>query len=584
MSFFILIIILLIIYVLICVVAEQEHKKQDMLSYCKKFNDFFYYYGEIYEILAPYTVKFNTIFIDYVYKNKGNNELFAKIDRFCMEHNINKSYFNWNDKLFESVLYQIIKLYMPQYLSIFAEPITFLEDDAKRIAKKFIQKIHIEIPKNITFKYNVDKSKFIYDFIADYSEGMFAVKKDHKYGFIDENYNVCIPLIYDAVSSFHNQKAIVKIGNEFKFINVEGSISQEFTDYEIKYALLDYLLNIKSDSVHGLNSFKQEERKLLMENESNYDLKIYDKISETFLNRENYNKYKDYKNVKEERKKYFEERRKVSKIQEEKLRTYKFEKTEDGVNIIDKDGYPLLPRFNDYYDVEYFKEDFFIIKKKHSLLAHEYYYGLVDKKGRLILPCDYKYIYEGETYIVIEDYSGKGLFSIISKRVILPCGYKNITDMLCDKELYIVENEIGKCAIYSASKENFITDFIFDEIGYFENWNRNLPVPVKIGGKIGFVNREGEFVTQCIYDHPYLEIAIKNGEWFMRHYYYGEDHPYIDENYIIVYKAGKYGYIDYFGTELIPCVFDKANKFINGYAVVQYENKYGIINEHMNIV
>ena len=584
MFFLILITILLIIYMLSFVVAGQEHKKQDMLYYREKFNDFFCHYGEIYKILAPHNNNFNAIFVDYIYKSKGNKERYSKIDRYCREHNLNQSYFDWNDKLFESALYQTIKLYMPQYLSIFTEPITFLEEDAKIIAKKFIQNTYIKIPKNKPVKYNIDKSKFIYDFIADYSEGMFAVKKDNKYGFIDENCNVCIPLIYDSVSSFHNQKAIVKMGNEFKFINIDGSISLEFTDYEIKYALLDYLLNIKYNFVYGLDSLKQEERKSLMENESNYDLEIYDEISDTFLNRENYNKYKDYKNVLEEREKYFEERRKASQIEAEKLRTYKFEKTEDGVNIIDKDGYPLLPRFNDYCDVEYFNNDFFVIKKKDSLLDHEYYYGLVDKKGRLILPCDYKYIYEGEKYIVIEDYSGKGLFSIISKRVVLPCGYKDITDMLCDKELYIVENEIGKCAIYSASKENFITDFIFDEIGYFDNWNENLPVPVKIGGKIGFVNREGEFATECIYDHPYLEIATKNGEWFMRHYYYGEAHPYIDENYIIVYQAGKYGYIDYLGTELIPCILDNFNNFINGFAVVEYENKYGIINECMEVI
>ncbi|MBR6721853.1 WG repeat-containing protein [bacterium] len=586
MSFIIIkiIIVLLIIYVSSFVFATHEHKKQDMQRYRQKYDEFFCHFGEVYTILAPYNYSFNKIFVDYLYKNSWEQYSYSKIDSYCRENNINKTYFNSSDKLFESSIYQMVKLCMPQYLSIFSEPITFLEDDAKNIAKRFLQCTYIEVPKNKIVKCNIDSSKFIYDYIADYSEGMFAVKKDNKWGFIDENSNVIIPLIYDAVSSFHNQKAIVKILDKLAFINPDGSTSLEFTDYEIKYALLDYLLTIEDYYFKGLCNFSFEECKSLIENEESYNLNIYDEISNTFLNRENYNKYKDYKNVKKQMEQDFEEYRKERNKEAEKLRTYRLEKTKDGVNIIDKDGYPLLPRYNEYCGVDYFNNDFFIIKKKESFYSSFVYCGLVNKKGKMILSCDYKYINEGDKYIIIEKYSGQGLFDISSEQIILPCNYENISGMHRDEELFIVKNNESKYSIFSAKKKKFITDFIFDEIGYFENWASDLPVPVKIGGKIGFVNRKGEFVTDCIYDHPYLEIAIKNGTWFLSHYLYGEEHPYIDENYIIVYQSGKYGYINHRGTELISCVFDDANKFVNGFAVVQYGNKYGIINENMEVI
>lgn len=51
-----------------------------------------------------------------------------------------------------------------------------------------------------------------------------------------------------------------------------------------------------------------------------------------------------------------------------------------------------------------------------------------------------------------------------------------------------------------------------------------------------------------------------------------------------VEKDGKYGYIDYQGNEVIPCIYDKAHDFENSCAVVNKQGKYGCIDVNGNEV
>ena len=55
-----------------------------------------------------------------------------------------------------------------------------------------------------------------------YRDGLAAVKKDGKWGFINSRGNVAIPIVYDKASHFFADKKSVSLGNESFYIDREG--------------------------------------------------------------------------------------------------------------------------------------------------------------------------------------------------------------------------------------------------------------------------------------------------------------------------------------------------------------------------
>ncbi len=65
----------------------------------------------------------------------------------------------------------------------------------------------------------------IYDFLRpDFHEGRAWVSKDDKCGFIDLNYNLVTPLIYDHVDDFTEVRATVKKDGKWMYIDLNGNI------------------------------------------------------------------------------------------------------------------------------------------------------------------------------------------------------------------------------------------------------------------------------------------------------------------------------------------------------------------------
>ena len=58
-----------------------------------------------------------------------------------------------------------------------------------------------------------------YDWISDYSKGLFQVKKGGKYGFIDKNGDVIIPFVYESAGNFHEGVATVKKDGKWGYVN-----------------------------------------------------------------------------------------------------------------------------------------------------------------------------------------------------------------------------------------------------------------------------------------------------------------------------------------------------------------------------
>ncbi len=64
----------------------------------------------------------------------------------------------------------------------------------------------------------------IYDYAYSFREGVTAVKKGKKWGVIDEENNIVTPFIYEEVYEFREGLAAVKEGNKWGFIDKENNI------------------------------------------------------------------------------------------------------------------------------------------------------------------------------------------------------------------------------------------------------------------------------------------------------------------------------------------------------------------------
>ncbi|WP_291255120.1 WG repeat-containing protein [Fusobacterium sp.] len=62
-----------------------------------------------------------------------------------------------------------------------------------------------------------------YDEAQNFNEGLAGVKSNGKWGFIDENGNVRIGFNFDSVSDFKDGMALVKLGDESYYIDKQGN-------------------------------------------------------------------------------------------------------------------------------------------------------------------------------------------------------------------------------------------------------------------------------------------------------------------------------------------------------------------------
>lgn len=110
--------------------------------------------------------------------------------------------------------------------------------------------------------------------------------------------------------------------------------------------------------------------------------------------------------------------------------------------------------------------------------------------------------------------------------------------------------------------------------------------------KWGLIDKAGKIVAPLEYNEIYYDGENSQNE--IRSRIYGENASDASKQPILVAKTGsdgnlQYGYIDKKGTVQIPLIYDKANSFVNGLALVgmkddSWEIKYGYINVNGDVV
>jgi len=64
-----------------------------------------------------------------------------------------------------------------------------------------------------------------YDFIGTFSEGLALVRRDSKFGFVNEEMELIIPLMFDFAEYFHGGVAVVSIDGKWGAIDTTGQIT-----------------------------------------------------------------------------------------------------------------------------------------------------------------------------------------------------------------------------------------------------------------------------------------------------------------------------------------------------------------------
>lgn len=123
-------------------------------------------------------------------------------------------------------------------------------------------------------------------------------------------------------------------------------------------------------------------------------------------------------------------------------------------------------------------------------------------------------------------------------------------DLSSDRRLYGYRNKQGVIVI----------PFQFEDATDFHEGI----AAVSIGGRWGFIDKEGKFIANPIFDDVNGRLNLNS--------------PVISEGFAAVKKEGKWGFINLSGEMVIKPQFDKATFFSEGLAAVQIGELWGFIN------
>lgn len=108
---------------------------------------------------------------------------------------------------------------------------------------------------------------------------------------------------------------------------------------------------------------------------------------------------------------------------------------------------------------------------------------------------------------------------------------------------------------------------------------------ITVGEKDGLINNEGEVLVKPVYKKVFhLDNQVSN-DYTHPHYVNLHWIHLNDEKFAIVKNIdNKYGVIDRNGNLLLKVIFDSIGNFFNGFAKVEVNGKFGLINDDFEIV
>jgi len=352
-------------------------------------------------------------------------------------------------------------------------------------------------------------TNYIYDYASPFSEGLACVCQNGKYGFIDTDGNTALPLIYDNASYFSEGLAYFEIGDEYGFINKKGDVA--------------FLLDCDSVSSfqEGLAFFSLDGKYGYIDTKGNVVIPA---------------KFDDAG--------FFTDG--LAKVRQG-----------DSFGLIDKTGaFVVSPQYDDIsVDGTYF-----LIKSKGM-------YGLLDNKGKELIPPMYTYIQplEGHSAAIVRngpntakviDFKGNDLTT------------ENYTSLdYVDGDDLVRATADGKTGFLDVRDFSVVIPLIYDHADFFVG---DYAV-VSLQGKYGVIDRQDRTVIAfqsgyiLNFDTGIFEVADTSTHGYhlidssgnsINNTLYDDIQP-IGEKYLVELN-GMYGFLDSKGKVLIPPTYARS--------------------------
>ena len=410
-----------------------------------------------------------------------------------------------------------------------------------------------------------------YEEIKESKEGTFRVKSANKWGFIDSLSNNIFPVKLEEAGNFSEGLAAVKLDGKWLYIDKLGNrpihekydAAAEFRDGFAKVGLKTFVNgNPRPIIKFGLINKKGEEVIPIQ----------YDKLPEY-----GYNNTGTY--FSEEATMIVQLNRKYGMIDSKNKVIIPFEyvslwkagnqlygasKESGQVGIIDQKGNVVVPFV--YYQIggaghrQTFTNEMILVKKSKIENGVPFETcGFIDKTGKEVVSIQYKEIKSfnknGHAMTIlphVDNPHRSGLVGLIDKKrnEILPPIYSSIGEVVDGMILIAVKQKDGKKMKYGfATKEGDVT--ISPQFEHATNFHRGYAT-VKINGKKGLINKQGEVVIPCQYNSiDYLKT----------------------DNLFKISRDNKKGVVGINKQIIIPMEYDKVFEVDNGLFKVETEGK-----------
>lgn len=306
---------------------------------------------------------------------------------------------------------------------------------------------------------------FIYDEAYAFAEGLAAVKRDGKWGYINEDGKEVITCKYDHIFDFKDGVAFVQQGSEWKYIDKDGT--------ELGTGDHDTYINSLQLS-EGLARARKDDKWGYVDKDGNEVIPfIYDRVYD-----------------------FSEGMARVEK--------------DNNFGFVDKAGNEIVPCVYDisgYSDLLpcVYKEGLAWIKKDGK-------YGYVDKTGTEVIPCIYDIAYNFSEGLALVAQNEKYEYIDKNGNCVISCDYENMQvssmeDVINFKPYFyeglVSIQEYGKYG-YMDTLGRKVIPCIYDRAMNFSNG----VAMIKQNGKWGYIDKEGNEVTSCIYDEA---TSFSNG-------------------------------------------------------------------------
>lgn len=207
--------------------------------------------------------------------------------------------------------------------------------------------------------------------------------------------------------------------------------------------------------------------------------------------------------------------------------------------------YDNLHCIGGYDGQNYFLQGYFRVRRQGK-------FGIIDTGGKEILPCIYDMIDDFKTDKGLSVIEINEKFGLVDKsfRILLPCVYEGLDHFTLEEQVIFIENNLRGIMDYNG---RVLLKPQYDEINRAHNgW-----MQVKKRNLYGIIDTTGKEIIPIKY--PQLGSRFYNG-------------------YLIAGSKKKSGFIDSTGTIVIPFIYDEVGNFEQPVAAVKKNGAYGFID------